>query len=336
MAEESFARSPLAQQDSDQSKQSTTLMVYNYKLFLTGGLYINIYTMNDYLNIRSKPTRAPSVPTNEFDVSPPSPAKINDDLKAAVIQMDSIEATRYKEKDAVPRSPAPLPEAISPAGIPIDLAAENEEEEEVGKKRGEFKIDLGSYEVMNEAVDVSIEGNKSTEYKRNGKGSLIIIGLLMLSLHLLSQHSLIFTYVINYESPDLILATVLYFISSLCILFLMLAMLVIPGLSINEAKFQSYYGVVLVAGGLDLVAVMIGGSAFSPLGFYTKDPYSYMTLYWGALIECLLINGLLYYAFTRKSADGKLYTFFHPFVSTLEPTVEEIADENEIVPETEV
>lgn len=276
--------------------------------------------MSDPINIRSKPTRAPSVPTSEIGgSSSPLSAKISADLKDAVIQMDSIETSKYKVKDTEPRSPAPLPESISPAGIPIDLndslLVDDENEDEVeGEKR--FKIDLGSYQVMDHTVDVTMKGSNPTEYKRNGKGSLIIAGLVLLSLHLIAQHCTMFTWVIKYESPDLIMATVLYFISSLCLLFLMMAMLVMPGLSIKEENFTSYYGVIILAGGLDFVAVMIGGSAFSPLGFYSEDVSSYVSYYWMALLECLVINGLIYYAFSRKSEDGKLFDLFHPFVGT--------------------
>ena len=290
--------------------------------------------MSEHINIRSSnSTRSSNIPINEVELSPPSPVQIDKDLKAATVQMDSIETSQYKVKEKEPRSPAPLPEAVSPAGIPIDIdegKGKGEDAEVNGKPKDEFKIDLGSYEVMDQVVDVTMDGSKSSEYKRNGKGSLIILGLILITLHLISSHCMIFSYQIVYESPELILATVLYFISSLCLLFLMLAMLVMPVLSINEEKFNSYYGIVMIAGILDFVAVMIGGSAFSPLGFFSKDPYSYFIFYWEALIECLLINGFLYYAFTRKSGDGKLFALFHPFMRVTESEVEEKPVEVEV------
>lgn len=293
--------------------------------------------MSEYVNIRSGKSRSSGIPTKEVEI--PSPSIINEDLKAAVVQMDSIETSKYKLKEKEPRSPAPLPEAVSPAGVPIDMDNDEREDVELNSSKSDFKIDLGSYEVMDQAIDVSMEGNKPSEYKRNGKGSVIIIALVLIALHLISSHCTMFTYVIDYESPDLILATVLYFISSLCILFLMLAMLIVPGLSVNEDKFNSYYGTVLIAGGLDFVAVMIGGSAFSPLGFYTKDMYRYMTFYWEGLIECLVINGILFYAFTRKSGDGKLFGFFHPFMKpepTETPENIESDDSKSVASQTEV
>lgn len=279
--------------------------------------------MSDYVNIRTKPTRIPSVPIQEVEVSPPSPTQIKEDLKAAVIQMESIETSKYQVKEKIPRSPAPLPEALSPAGIPIDIKTHEEEDEDDdavnkgnGKSRGEFRIDFGSYEVMDEIVDASMDGNKTGEYKRNGKASAIIIGLILLSVHLISQHVTMFTYVINYDLPDLILATILYSISSLCVIFLMLGMLVMPGLSINVARFSAYYGVIILAGVLDFMAVIIGGSVFSPLGMYSNDPYSSVVWYWAALFESIIINGILFFIFTRKPDDGKLYELFHPFTGT--------------------
>lgn len=267
------------------------------------------------VNIRSKPTKLPERDKDDDDnYATPSPKLIEEDLKAAVVQMDSIEsvpANKFKLKEAPVRSPAPIPEAVSPAGIPIDLETKDEDHEIVDKdeqKRGEFKIDFG------EEVDMTVEGKKSEEYKRSVKGSLCIVALFLISLHLLSEHVTMFSFVVDFDSPELIVSAVFYFISTIFILVMLLAALVVPSLSIKEERFGVYYSPILVAGGIDFVAVVMGGGVFGPLGwFYSKDPLVNSNYTFMAALGTLLVNGGLYYGFTRTSENGAVFSFFHPF-----------------------
>lgn len=282
----------------------------------------------EFINIRSKPTKIPEAPSSEL---------IEEDLRSAVIQMDSIEnlqTTKYNVKDPPPRSPAPLPEAVSPAGVPIDISSPelrdicDSPKSKSPSSRGEFKIDFSSIEAMEE-VDLTLDGKKPGEYRRNMKGSLIIAAMFLVGIHLFLNHCTMFSWVLNYDSPELVVATVLYFISSICILSLFLVALIVPSLSICEEKFPIYYGTVLVAGGLDLIAVWIAGGIFSPLVIYTLDSMNYLWYNRFAALLTILINGGLYYGLTRRQEDGKIFSFFHPFKRIEnENENEEIKNEN--------
>jgi hypothetical protein len=280
------------------------------------------------INIRSKPTKVPLNNQNkEKDLMPPSPELINEDLRAAVVQMDSIESvppSKFKVKDPPPRSPAPLPEAISPAGVPIDLKSPETRDLEIGSPKSaktDFKIDLTGLD----EVDVTVEGRKPEEYKRNVKGSLVVIGLLLVSLHLFLNHLTMFTWVVNFDSPELVIAAVLYIISTILILVMFLGVLAVPSLSINDDKLVIYYSPIVVAGMIDLIAVWMGGGIFSPLSIYTLDSMNYLYYNEVAVFMTLLINGLLYYSFARK--EGAISSLVHPF-ERIKDGDEELEDDN--------
>lgn len=285
------------------------------------------------INIRSKLAKAPSIPINtNSDFMPPSPELINEDLRAAVVQMDSIESVpqnKFKIKDPLPRSPAPLPEAVSPAGVPIDLNSPEmrdiySEKGSPKSVRGEFKIDLSG---LNE-VDLTVEGNKSEEYKRNVKGSVMVLGLLLVSVHLFLNHLTMFTWVVNFDSPELVIAAILYIISTILIIVMFLGALAVPALSIKDDKLTVFYTPIMVAGVIDLVAVLMGGGIFSPLSIYTLDSMNYQYYNQVAVVMTLLINGVLYYSFTRK--EGKLASIVHPFErKNVGPDAEEEVDDEE-------
>lgn len=288
----------------------------------------------DQINIRSKPTKAPEISKNNQELMPPSPELINDDLRAAtaevVVKMDSVDSVpsnKFKVKDPAPRSPAPMPEAISPAGVPIDLNVPETKDIPSSPKsvRGEFKIDL-------EGLDTTVEGMKPTEYKRNVKGSVVVIGLLLVSLHLFLNHLTMFTWVVSFDSPEQVIAAVLYVISTIIIIVMFLTALAVPALSIQEDKFRAYYSPILVAALIDHIAIAMGGGIFSPLSIYTLDPTS-SSFYNGlAFLMTFVINGFLYYAFTRRPEDGKLFAMVHPFekISEEEIEVNEAIEANEI------
>lgn len=282
------------------------------------------------VNIRTKPTKI---------MEPPPPELIQEDLQAAVVQMDSIESvqsTKFTVKDPEPRSPAPLPEAVSPAGVPIDMSSpemkdicDSPKSTKSTTSRGEFKIDL---KIIDSEVDLTMEGKKPGQYKRNVKGSLIVTMLFFISVHLFLNHITMFSWVVNYDSPEIVLATVLYCISTICVMVVFVGALIVPNFSIQEDKFPVYYGAILVGGGLDLVAVWIAGGIFSPIVIYTLDSINYIWYNNIAALVTILINGFLYYAFTRKFSDGsKLYSIFHPFERSQEQ--EEIEEESKEVVE---
>lgn len=258
------------------------------------------------INIRTKPTIA--------DPSPPSPKLIEEDLRAAVqlAPIESLSPSQFRVKDPEPRQPAPLPESVSPAGVEVDLIVKDQRDlpidDDDEDKRSEFKIDL------TEHLDYTLDGKSPTEYKRNVKGTLIVLGLLLVSIHLFLAHCDLFSYLENfYTSIETIVATLLYIISTLCIMAVFLATLTVPALSITPEKFKIYYSPVLVAGGLDFVAVLLGGGIFSPLHyFHSKDPFLYLpNLQFGASFT-LLLNASLYFLFTR-SDESKMFGLLHPF-----------------------
>ena len=259
------------------------------------------------VNIRIKPTKVQlSNKSKENEFIPPSPELIDKDLKAAVVQMDSIESVppnKFKVKDPPTRSPAPLPEAVSPAGVPIDLSSPETKDLE----KSEFKIDLSAIE----GVDMTVEGKKPEEYKRNMKGTLVVISLLLASFHLFLNHLTMFTWVVNFDSPELVIAAVLYIISTILILVMFLSALVVPALSIGKDKLGVYYSPIIVAGVIDFMAVWMGGGIFSPLSLYTLDSMNYLYYNQIGALMTVVINGLLYYSFTRN--EGLLASLFHPF-----------------------
>lgn len=256
------------------------------------------------VNIRSKPTKMPENDDEEYVA--PSPQLIQEDLKAAVVQMDSIDtvpSNKFKVKDSPIRSPAPMPEAISPAGIPIDLGTGNDIE-----KRGEFKIDFG------DEVDMTIAGKRPEEYKRNVEGSLMVLALLFVSIILFTVHVTMFSMVVDFDSPALIMAAILYYISTICILALLLSALIIPSFSIDPDKFSIYYSPILVAGGIDFVAVCMGGGVFGPLvSSYSRDPMVYEEFTAWPAVWAIVINGALYYAFAKTTPNTLLFSYFHSF-----------------------
>lgn len=300
----------------------------------------------DSINIRSKPTKVPEIPKRDDEsdfIMPPSTESINEDLKAAVVQMESIETVppnKFKVKDPPPRSPAPLPEAVSPAGVPIDMnspelkgdiqsdtkstrSGTSEKTSGNNERYNDFKIDMSA---LNE-MDMTVEGKKSDEYKRNVRGSLVIIALLLLSIHLFLNHMTMFTWVVNFDSPQLVIAAVLYFISTMLVIVMLLAVLTVPALSTKTEKFGAYYSPILVAGGIDFIAVIMGGGIFSPLSIYTLDSMNFVFYNQIAVITTLLINGALYFAFTREK--GKIYSMVHPF-EKLQPEHEDEHEEEHV------
>ena len=293
---------------------------------------------NKAINIRNKPTLI-------SDSAPPSPTLsvpselIREDLRATALQMNSIESKptiQFKLKDPIPRSPAPLPDAVSPAGVLIDISSPelrdiNADSPKSTASRGEFKIDFSSIEAM-KGIDVTLDGKKPGEYRRNVKGSLMVTALFLVSVHLLLDHCTMINFVVNYDSPEKVVATVLYFISTICMLVIFLAVLIVPSLSIEEDKFPVYYGTILVAGGLDLVAVWIAGGIFSPIALYTVDSSNYIWYDWLAGLLTILINGALYYAFTTKS-DGanNVHSLFHPFERIVEHENDVNVDVDQVV-----
>lgn len=262
------------------------------------------------INIRRKPTKVPS--KDNKDLIPPSPELINQDLKAAVVQMESIEsvpANKFKVKESPPRKPAPLPEAISPAGVPIDMSSPEMKDLEIGPAESTSKTEFDL-----SGLDVTVEGKKPEEYKRNMKGTLVVIGLLLVSIHLFLNHLTMFTWVVNFESPELVIAAVLYIISTIMILVMLLSVLAVPALSIREDKLAVYYSPIVVAGVIDLMAVWMGGGIFSPLSIYTLDSMNYLYYNQIGALMAVLINGGLYFAFTRK--EGSVASLMHPFEKT--------------------
>jgi len=259
------------------------------------------------INIRSKPTI--------IDHAPPSPSLIEEDLRAAV-QLDSIDdlaTNKFKVKDPEPRQPAPIPEAVSPAGIEIDLTLPSDRDlpEEKGSSQSEFIVDLS------ERLDYTLEGKLPNEYRRNMKGTLMVLFLFLVSVNLFLVHCNMFSYLENfYTSFETVLATLLYIISTLCILVMFGVILMVPDLSLKTDKFKVFYSPILVAGGLDFIAVVLGGGIFSPLQFHSNDPFMYdSNLRFGAAFT-LLLNGLLYFLFTRSDEESKLFSLMHPFQRT--------------------
>ena len=281
---------------------------------------LSVMSEIDRINIRSKPTKVPEISKQESKIIiPPSPELVNEDLRAAVVvQMDSIDSVpsnKFKVKTPPPRSPAPLPEAISPAGVPIDVMTSPEMKDirsvtgSPKSVRGEFKIDLSGLD----EVDMTVEGLKPEEYKRNVRGSVVVIGILLLSLHLFLNHLTMFNWVYNFDSPDQVVAAVLYFMSTIMVLAMLLATLAVPALSMKEDKFRMYYSPILVAGVIDMVAVLMGGGMFSPVSFYSQDSREYGAYTEIGLVLTVMIYGALYYVFTRTSEDGNIFYAVHPF-----------------------
>lgn len=290
--------------------------------------------MDNNLNIRSKPTKMPNVKENTTEEDnyfiSRSPKSIQEDLKASVVQMESIEtvpSNKFKVKESPKRSPAPIPEAISPAGFSIDLEMKADEKN-AGEEEIEFKIDFGK------DVDLTLKGKNLKEYKRNIKGSLMILFLIFTSIILFTVHCTMFSMVVDFDSPELIIAAILYFISTTLIFVVLFGALIVPNFSINEEGFKVYYSPILVAGGIDFVAILLGGGVFGPLiSSYSRDPNIYSEYTPFPIIMTIIINGALYYAFAKSTPNSHLFSYFHPFEkipnqpekeSEKEPEIEEV------------
>ena len=273
------------------------------------------------IDIRTKPAKSTAAMSEKTrtEVMPVSPELIQDDLKAATVQMeyiDSIPSKQFKLKEQLPRSPAPMPMAISPAGVPINIETSTipslPSSPRSAKSRGEFKIDLGNIEAIDE-LDMTINGKESMEYERNVKGSVVVVMLLLISLHLFLEHLTIFSWIINFDSPQSVVAGVLYIISTLFIISVFIASLVVPSMSIQDDKLVVYYSPILAACIIDQFAISFGGGLFSPLTLYTQDSMNYATYDGMAGFFNILVNSLLYILFTRKESSGKIFDLVHPF-----------------------
>lgn len=273
----------------------------------------------DRVNIRTKPSPKLS---NLTPMSPSQQAIQNDLNSASRVQMESIDSlpwSQFRIKDSIPRSPAPMPESMSPAGIAIDLT-------DVDKKT-DIKDDLSQNNDNNSntslttigslkiEIDMSVKGDKNpTEYRRNLKGTFTIIILLIISLHLFIEHLNMFTYVINFDYPEVVVATILYMLSTVFILVILAGTLMVPMLSVEEEKFKIFYCPILVAGGIDLIGILVGGSIFGPLSIHTIDLNYSMTYTQLASILTILLNLTLYFLFTRTSQGSPIiFEFMHPF-----------------------
>lgn len=278
---------------------------------------VNSSSSIDRVNIRTKPSKSPPVPPTS-----PSPQAIKNDLiSASNVQMDSIDSLlgcQFRVKDSIPRSPAPMPESISPAGIAIDLADNDNKGDIVADSASNlnnYDDSLITNDLFKVELDLTIKGDKnSTSYRRNVKGSLIVIILLLISLHLFIEHLNMFTYVINFDYPVVVVATIFYVLSTLSVLLILTGTLMLPAMSIEEEKFKIFYGPFLVVGGLDLMGILVGGSVFGPFNIHTLDLDYSLTYTQIAALSTILVNSSLYYFFTRTSEDSpKIFQLFHPF-----------------------
>ena len=236
-------------------------------------------------------------------------------------QDENIVAQKFKVKPSPPRSPAPLPEAISPAGIPVTVeitpktAASPLQESPLRKTitspipEGEVKIEIAGLEDM----DLSLEGNKNSEYKRNKKATAVVALLLFVGFNLFVQHLFMFSWVVEFDSSQTILAALFYFISSFFVLGTMAVALIKPSFSIADSDYlYKYYFLIAVACLADLIAMLMGGSIFGPFIIYSKLSTSYLNMNTMTIILSVALNAGLFYAFTRP--DGSACAkYFHPF-----------------------
>lgn len=246
-----------------------------------------------------------------------SPVIVNDNIKAAVesLKMQPIETvpfSQYKVPDSPVRSPAPFPQPVSPAGIPVNV------EESTGM------VDLNIFHDLDlDDVDLTVEGKaQEGEYRRNVRGTLVVGTMVLVSLHLFSEHCNMFTWVVRFETPQTVIAAILYIISTLCMLAVFGCALVKPSFSISRDKLMYYYSPILVAGVMDLIAIAIAGSIFSPFILFTLDSMSYITYNEVAAVLTVILNAGLFFAMTRGN-DTIISDWFHPFKSTARDSIEE-------------
>ena len=288
----------------------------------TDNISVHSSSSIDRVNIRTKPSpKLSSLP----QMSPSQQAIQNDLNSASRVQMEAVDSlpwSQFRIKDSIPRSPAPMPGPMSPAGIAIDLT-------DVDKNTEDIKDDLSQKNNNNDdsdtnlttigslkiEIDMSVKGDKKpTEYRRNLKGTFTVIILLIISVHLFIEHLNMFTYVINFDYPEVVVATIFYMLSTVFILVILAGTLMVPMLSVEEEKFKIFYFPILVAGGIDLIGILVGGSIFGPFSIHTIDLDYSMTYTQIASILTILLNLTLYFLFTRTSQGSPIiFEFMHPF-----------------------
>jgi hypothetical protein len=253
-------------------------------------------------NEAQKAKASPSVQMKSIDEMYPS-------------QDETIVAQKFKVKPSPPRSPAPLPEAVSPAGIPISVERTPNSASPLRKTiasplpEGEVKIEIAGLEDL----DLSMEGKGASEYKRNKKGTGIVALLLFIGFNLFVNHMFMFSWVMEFNSSQVAIAAIFYFISSFFVLGTMAVSLVKPAFSIGSSDLlYKYYFLIAVAGLLDLLAILMGGSIFGPFIIYSQLSTSYLNMNTIAILLSIIINAGLFVAFTKP--DGSACAkYFHPF-----------------------
>ncbi len=268
-------------------------------------------------SIIDKNLKAAANEAEKVNVSPPVQMKNVDEMYPP--QDETIVAQKFKVKASPTRSPAPLPDAISPAGVPIAVEMKNKSSASSPSPLrktitspvpdDEVKIEIAGLEDL----DLTVEGIKTAEYKRNKKGTAIVAVLLIIGFNLFVNHWFMFSYVVEFASSQVAVASVFYFISSFFVLGTMAASLVKPAFSIGDPdSLYKFYFLIAVAGLLDLLAIMLGGSIFGPFIIYSQYSYSHLNMDTVAILLSVLLNAGLFIGFTQPdgSASAK---YFHPF-----------------------
>lgn len=239
-------------------------------------------------------------------------------------QDETIVAQKFKVKPSPPRSPAPLPEPVSPAGVPVtvDLGpkatptpalSESPTRKTIASPLpdGEVKIEVTGLEDL----DLSMEGKNSSEYIRNKKATGIVALLLFIGINLLVFHVFMFAWVVEFSSSKMAVAAVFYFISTFFVLGTLAASLVKPSFSIGDPdSLYKCYFLIAVAGLLDLLAILIGGSIFGPFIIHSTISTSYLNMNTIAIILSVALNAGLFIGFTRPEGNA-CAKYFHPFES---------------------
>lgn len=283
-------------------------------------------------NIRNKPSKTSS---QSIDQNLKAAAKEAERAKppksSPTVQMKGIDdihpppdetivAQKFKVKPSAPRSPAPLPEAVSPAGVPVEvnLQSSTNAPRNGSPLRETITSPLPDGETEIEIVglkdlDLSMEGQNPGEYRRNKKATAVVALLLFIGLNLMAMHTFMFSWVVEFSSSQTALAAVLYFISSFFVVGTLTVALIKPGFSLgNESQLFKSYSLIPIAGVIDVLAIMIGGSIFGPFIIYSRLSTSYLNMNTMAAILSILVNGGLYFAFTQPQGSSSS-KYFHPF-----------------------
>ena len=265
-------------------------------------------------------------------VSPSVQMKSVDDMYPP--QDETIVAQKFKVKPSPPRSPAPLPDAISPAGVPIAVEINPKSSSPPSSQSplrktitsplpdGEVKIEIAGLEDL----DLSMEGKNTSEYKRNKKATAFVALLLFIGINLFVNHLFMFSWIVEFNSSQVALAAIFYFISSFFVLGTIAISLVKPAFSIGDPdSLYKYYFLIAVACLLDLIAILMGGSIFGPFIIYSQLSTSYLNMNTMSILLSVGINAGLFVAFTRPNGSA-CSKYFHPFECT-GTTHDEIDDE---------